>query len=245
MQKCICPNLGENNYQILTFGRNYLNKLLFDFTLICSNEFKKIKDSLPLGVSLLAVSKGCHHESIRELSGFGQLDFGESRLQEALPKKKELNDLNQLRWHFVGKLQKNKVRRVVKEFNFIHSVDSLPLLERISRISQEEQKIPNIFLQVKFRDDPNKGGFIKQDLLQSWTKIISLKNIHIIGLMTIPPKALNSYQKQDLFCECRNLANHLRLKDCSMGMSNDWEDAIEGGATWIRLGSLLFGKRQI
>ena len=212
--------------------------------LLAPNEFKIIKDSLPFGVNLLAVSKGHGHESIRKLSGYGQLDFGESRLQEAIPKKNHLNDLNQLRWHFVGKLQKNKVRGVIKEFDFIHSVDSLPLLERISRIAQEEQKTPNIFLQVKFRDDPNKGGFLKQDLLNNWPKIISLNNINLIGLMTIPPIALNSNQRKDLFCECRNFANHLALKDCSMGMSNDWQEAVEGGATWIRLGSFLFGKRQ-
>ena len=212
--------------------------------MICSNEFKKIKGSLPLGVNLLAVSKGHDHGSIRKLSDFGQLDFGESRLQEAIPKKKDLNDLKQLKWHFVGKLQKNKVRGVIKEFNFIHSVDSLSLIERISRISEEEQKIPNIFLQVKLRDDPQKGGFLKQDLLKNWSKIVSLKNIHLIGLMTIPPIALNFDQRKDLFYECRNLANHLELNDCSMGMSNDWLEALDCGATWIRLGSLLFGKRK-
>ena len=209
-----------------------------------ANEFKKIKHSLPLGVNLLAVSKGHEPESIRKLYGYGQLDFGESRLQEAIPKKNHLNDLNQLRWHFVGKLQKNKVRGVIKEFEFIHSVDSLSLIERISRIAHEEKKIPNIFLQVKFRDDPQKGGFLKQELLKCWPKIVSLKNLHLIGLMTIPPISLNLDQRKDLFCECRNLANHLGLKDCSMGMSNDWEEALEVGATWIRLGSLLFGKRQ-
>ena len=211
--------------------------------LITFNDFKKVKDSLPLGVDLLAVSKGHAQESIRKIYSYGQLDFGESRLQEAIPKKNDLNDLSDLRWHFVGTLQKNKVRGVIKEFDFIHSVDSLPLLERISRISQEEQKTPNIFLQVKFRDDPKKGGFLNQDLLENWPKIISLNNINLIGLMTIPPIALNSFQRKDVFCECRNLANHLGLKDCSMGMSNDWEEAIEVGATWIRLGSLLFGKR--
>ena len=209
-----------------------------------ANEFKKIKHSLPLGVNLLAVSKGQEPDSIRKLYGYGQLDFGESRLQEAIPKKNHLNDLNQLRWHFVGKLQKNKVRGVIKEFEFIHSVDSLSLIERISRIAHEEKKIPNIFLQVKFRDDPQKGGFLKQELLKCWPKIVSLKNIHLIGLMTIPPIFLNLDQRKDLFCECKNLANHLELKDCSMGMSNDWEEALEVGATWIRLGSLLFGKRQ-
>ena len=213
--------------------------------MICPDKFSLVKDSLPIGVNLLAVSKGHHQESIRQLSAYGQLDFGESRLQEALSKKNDLIDLKQLRWHFVGTLQKNKVRRVVKEFDFIHSVDSLSLLERISRISEEEERNPNIFLQVKFRDDPQKGGFLKHDLLKSWPKIVALKNIHLIGLMTIPPIALNLDQRKDLFCECRNLANHLGLKDCSMGMSNDWQEALEGGATWIRIGSLLFGKRPI
>ena len=216
---------------------------LFDLILIYSNEFKIIKDSLPAGVNLLAVSKGHNQESIRQISSYGQLDFGESRFQEAIPKKNDLKDLAQIRWHFIGTLQKNKVRGVIKEFDFIHSADSLPLLERISRISREEQKTPNIFIQVKFRDDPNKGGFLKRDLLESWPKIVSLMNINLIGLMTIPPLGLNSYQRKDVFCECRILANHLGLKDCSMGMSNDWKESIEVGATWIRLGSLLFGKR--
>ncbi len=210
--------------------------------LISFNDFKKLKDSLPIGVHLLAVSKGHNQESIRQLYGYGQLDFGESRLQEAIPKKNDLNDMSQLRWHFVGTLQKNKVRKVVKEFDFIHSVDSLSLLERISRISEEEKKTPKIFLQVKLREDPKKGGFSKQDLLDAWSNIVSLSNIHLIGLMTIAPIALNSFQRKELFYECKNLANHLGLKDCSMGMSNDWKDATEGGATWIRLGSLLFGK---
>ena len=212
--------------------------------MICSNKLNLIKDSLPKGVNLLAVSKGHNQESIRKISGVGQVDFGESRLQEAIPKKNELKDLTQLRWHFLGTLQKNKVRGVIKEFEFIHSVDSLPLLERISRISKEEQKTPKIFLQVKFRDDPKKGGFLKQDLLKCWSNIVSLENIHLIGLMTIPPLALNACQRKDLFSECRNLANDFGLKDCSMGMSNDWEEAIECGSTWIRLGSLLFGKRK-
>ena len=211
---------------------------------IDSHEFKSITNSLPLGASLLAVSKGHDQESIRKLSGYGQVDFGESRLQEAVLKKNELNDLKQLRWHFVGTLQRNKVRGVIKEFDFIHSVDSLSLLERISRISLEEQKTPNLFLQVKFRNDPKKGGFLKEDLLNSWSRIIALNNVNLIGLMTIPPIALDSYQRKDLFHECKNLANHLGLKDCSMGMSNDWKEAIEVGATWIRLGSFLFGKRR-
>ncbi len=212
--------------------------------MIGSNEFTRIKDSLPPGVNLLAVSKGHSHESIRKIFGYGQLDFGESRLQEAISKKIDLHDLKQLRWHFVGRLQKNKVRGVIREFDYIHSVDSLSLIERISRISQEENKTPKIFLQVKLKDDPNKGGFIKQDLMSNWSNITSLKNINLMGLMTIPPITLNPQQTNDLFFECRNFANHLGLKDCSMGMSNDYQEAVQAGSTWIRLGFLLFGNRQ-
>ena len=80
--------------------------------------------------------------------------------------------------------------------------------------------------------------------MKSWSKIISLSNINLIGLMTISPISLNPHQRKDLFSECRKFSDHLGLKDCSMGMSNDWQEAIEGGSTWIRLGSLLFGKRQ-
>ena len=212
--------------------------------MIDSDGLNKLKELLPSGVSLLAVSKGQPKDSIRKLFDYGHLDFGESRLQEAILKKSDLNDIELIRWHFIGTLQKNKVRGVIKEFDYIHSVDSLPLLERISRISKEEQKTPNIFLQVKFRDDPKKGGFLKHDLLESWPNIISLDNIKLIGLMTIPPIDLNPHQRKEVFCECRNLANHLGLRHCSMGMSNDWEESIEFGATWIRLGSLLFGQRK-
>ncbi len=213
--------------------------------MISLNGFHQIKESLPSGINLLAVSKGHPQETIRYLSSYGQVDFGESKLQEAIKKKKELNDLHQLKWHFVGKLQKNKVRGVIKEFDFIHSVDSVTLLERISRIADEEGKVPNIFLQVKFREDPSKGGFSKQELLNSWPKILSFNNLHLAGLMAIPPFALDLNQRKELFCECRNLSNHLGLKDCSMGMSHDWKEAVASGATWIRLGSILFGKRLI
>ncbi len=206
---------------------------------------QEIKNRLPAGVSLLAVSKSQNEESIRDLAGFGQVDFGESRLQEAIKKKKNLYDLSRLKWHFVGKLQKNKVRGVIKEFDFIHSVDSISLLDRISKIAEEERKMPKIFLQVKFRDDPSKGGFLVEDLLESWSRINATNNIHLIGLMTIPPISLDFNQRKDLFRDCRNLANHLKLKDCSMGMSKDWGEAVEAGSTWIRVGSLLFGKRQI
>jgi len=192
---------------------------------------------------LLAVSKGHPAALIRQLAELGQQDFGESRLQEALPKLEALADLKVLRWHFIGRLQANKVRAVVRSFAVIHSVDSQPLAERISRIAAEENCCPEVLLQVKLRDDPTKGGFSLEQLKQAWPELVQLPHLKIIGLMTMAPLALDLEQRQELFRDCRDLADQLDLSDCSMGMSGDWPVAIKAGATWLRLGSILFGAR--
>ena len=208
-----------------------------------AQKWRQLVKCLPSGVNLLAVSKGHPSSSIRSLAELGQIDFGESRLQEALPKLDALKDFKNIRWHFIGRLQSNKVRGVVKSFDVIHSVDSCPLAERISRIAEEESKAPQIFLQVKFLEDLNKGGFAPQDLLQKWPKLLKLTNLKILGLMTMSPKGLDLQGRISLFRNCRDLTNQLDLKDCSMGMSGDWKEAVQEGATWLRLGSSLFGIR--
>ena len=195
------------------------------------------------GTNVLAVSKGKPAEAIRSLAKNGQVDFGESRLQEALAKIDILKDLPGLRWHFIGHLQANKVRGVVKNFDVIHSVHSLKLAERISRISVEEQKIPEVMCQVKFREDPSKTGFSVDHLLEVWNNLLVLPNIKITGLMTISPLEIDLVERKKLFQECRLLANKLSLPDCSMGMSHDWQEAVDAGATWVRLGTALFGER--
>ena len=195
-------------------------------------------------MNLLAVSKGHPASAIRLLTCNGQRDFGESRIQEALPKMDLLKDLSQIRWHFIGHLQANKVRKVIKSFTFIHSVDSFSLSERISRIAQEENCLPKVMLQIKLREDPSKGGFSMENLQRFWPQLIRLSHINIIGLMTIPPIHLDLQERKKVFVECREFANKLELTDCSMGMSNDWEEALECGATWIRVGSFLFGQRK-
>ena len=98
-------------------------------------------------------------------------------------------------------------------------------------------------LQVKLSDDPTKGGFNPELLLSKWTEIQELKNITLTGLMTINPRGLSSKENLKLFQKCRSLADSLKLPDCSMGMSGDWEEAIDAGSTWLRLGSLIFGGR--
>ena len=207
------------------------------------SNYSKIKKKLPLNVNLLAVSKGFSSQEIKIINNEGQNDFGESRLQEAIEKQLLLKDSKNIKWHFIGRLQSNKIRKIVQNFAYIHSVDSLEKLLKISNIAFEEQKNPLIMLQVKLSDDPTKGGFNPKILIEKWDQIKKLKSIQITGLMTINPKGLNSIENIKLFKKCRQLADSLKLKDCSMGMSGDWEEAVEAGSTWLRLGSIIFGNR--
>ena len=205
--------------------------------------YLKIKNKIPSNVNILAVSKGFKSQEIKTIQNLGQDDFGESKFQEAFKKQLVLKDLKQINWHFIGRIQSNKIRKIVQNFKYIHSVDSFEKLQKISNISSEEKKNPSIMLQVKFSDDPTKGGFNPDFLILSWEEIQELKNIKLIGLMTINPRGLSSKENLKLFKECRSLADKFQLPDCSMGMSGDWEEAIDAGSTWLRLGSLIFGDR--
>ncbi len=205
-------------------------------------DYINIKKILPKGVNLLAVSKGFQSSDIEYIQSLGQTDFGESKVQEALlkPVFKSTNNLN---WHFIGRIQTNKIRKIVENFDFIHSVDSYKKLLKISQVSIELQKMPKVFIQIKLAHDPEKAGLLHSELIANWDQIKQIKGIHIIGLMTINPKGLSPKQNFELFNKCRLIADKLELPHCSMGMSNDWEEAIKAGATWIRLGSIIFGKR--
>ena len=204
----------------------------------------QIKKQLPLNVNLLAVSKGFSSKEIKIINNLGQNDFGESRFQEAIEKKILLDDLKNIKWHFIGRVQTNKIRKIVQNFEYIHSVDSYEKLLKISNVSFEEKRNPIVMLQVKLSDDPNKGGFNPKVLLEKWDQIKEFKSIKIKGLMTINPKGLSSIENIKLFKKCRHLADSLKLQDCSMGMSGDWEEAVKAGSTWLRLGSTIFGNRK-
>ena len=205
--------------------------------------YLKIKNKIPSNVNILAVSKGFKSQEIKTIQNIGQNDFGESKFQEAFEKQLILKDFKQIKWHFIGRIQSNKIRKIVQNFKYIHSVDSFEKLQKISRISYEEKKNPYIMLQVKLSDDPSKGGFEPDLLISKWSEIQELKNITLKGLMTINPRGLSSKENSELFKKCRSLADSLQLPDCSMGMSGDWEEAIDSGSTWLRLGSLIFGDR--
>lgn len=203
-----------------------------------------IQAQLPPGCRLLAVSKGQPAAAIRALAAAGQRSFAESRLQEAATKQQELADLPDLDWHFIGRLQANKVRPVLRTFTTIHSVDSLALAERLARIAAEEQRAPQVLLQVKLRPDPSKGGFEPQELLRDWPQLQQLAPLQITGLMTIAPLVLELQERRSLFQDCAALAGELGLHELSMGMSGDWREAAASGSTWVRIGSALFGERQ-
>ena len=208
-----------------------------------ANRLAALRAELPPRTRLLAVSKGQPATVIREAVAAGQRSFGESRLQEALAKRAELADLEPLDWHFIGRLQANKARQVLRHFTTLHSLDSLELAQRLQRLAIEEGLSPALFLQVKLRPDPGKTGFEPEALRQAWPQLRRLEPLRLVGLMTIPPLGLNETELRELFHDCAALAAELELKELSMGMSGDWRPAVAAGSTWVRLGSGLFGAR--
>ncbi len=208
-----------------------------------AERFAEVRRDLPPTCRLLAVSKGQGADVIREAVALGQRSFGESRLQEALGKQEQLKDLGPLDWHFIGRLQANKARAVLRHFGTLHSLDSLPLAERLQRIALEEGVAPVVFAQVKLRPDPGKTGFAADALRQAWPRLVDLAPLRLRGLMTLAPQGLEREERLALFQDCAALARELQLPELSMGMSGDWREAVEAGATWIRLGSGLLGVR--
>jgi pyridoxal phosphate enzyme (YggS family) len=202
-----------------------------------------LRRQLPSATRLLAVSKGQPAEAIRSAVAAGHRSFGESRLQEAVAKQAQLQDLGPLDWHFIGRLQANKARGVLRSFATIHSVDSPELAERLQRIAAEEGLAPAILFQVKLAPDPAKTGFDPELLRQAWPRLSRMEPLRPVGLMTIAPLGLDRQERLALFGRCRDLAAELGLGELSMGMSGDWPEAVAAGSTWVRLGSGLFGPR--
>jgi pyridoxal phosphate enzyme (YggS family) len=202
-----------------------------------------VRERMPRGVQLLAVSKGQPAAAVRQAVAHGQRSFGESRLQEAMAKQAELADLEPLDWHFIGRLQANKARGVVRCFGTIHSLDSLALAERLQRIAAEEGRSPALFAQVKLRSDPTKTGFSADELRALRDRLGAMAPLRLVGMMTIPPLGLAAADRCRLYREAAALAASLELPQLSMGMSDDWPEAVAAGATWVRLGTGLFGPR--
>ncbi|MEY4244159.1 MAG: hypothetical protein RLZZ245_1744 [Verrucomicrobiota bacterium] len=199
------------------------------------------------GVSLIAVSKTFPADSIREAYEAGQLQFGESRIQEAEPKIEVLPC--QLEWHFIGRVQRNKVRKILQNFRVVHGVDSLRLASFMNEVAKDLAVTPQIFLQVNLAGEVSKGGFLESDLWNEMDSLLGLKQLDLVGLMCIPPAEVNKAASRRWFAALRDLRDRLELRfdvklpSLSMGMSGDYEIAIEEGATHVRVGSAIFGGR--
>ncbi|ACB52063.1 UPF0001-containing protein [Crocosphaera subtropica ATCC 51142] len=209
----------------------------------------KIMGQIPSDIRLVAVTKKKSVAAIKEAYNYGIRDFAESRVQEALEKQEQLQDYQDICWHFIGHIQTNKAKKVLENFHWIHSVDSLKLAEYLDKLAAKTFISPHVCLQVKILPDPNKYGWTVEELWQDLPELESFKHIKIDGLMTILPLGLSQVECLDTFEKTKKLAtkitekSSLQLKELSMGMSNDYLLAVEKGATMIRLGTIIFGER--
>ncbi|AKG22254.1 YggS family pyridoxal phosphate-dependent enzyme [Calothrix sp. 336/3] len=211
----------------------------------------QICSQLPTSVRLIAVSKQMPSAYIRAAYNVGIRNFGESRIQEAVNKQAELQDLSDITWHFIGHLQSNKAKKALEHFQWIHSVDNLKLAQRLDQLASELAVSPQVCLQVKILPDANKSGWSVTELLEDLPTLNLCKNLQIQGLMTIPPVGLRESEILDVFNQTSKLAesiqqqnwSNIQMPELSMGMSGDYKLAIQAGATMIRLGTILFGDR--
>ena len=216
-----------------------------------SEQIANIRTSLPSTVRLIAVTKRVSTEFMREAYAAGIRDFAESRIQEAASKQAELQDLSDITWHFIGHLQTNKARKALELFPWIHSVDNLPLAQRLNTLAQELGVTPNVCLQVKILPDANKSGWTVPELFADLEALNQCKNLQIQGLMTIPPQGLEDGEILTVFNSTCELAqaiqsqnwSNITMQQLSMGMSGDYQLAVQAGATMVRLGTILFGQR--
>jgi PLP dependent protein len=198
-------------------------------------------------VALVAISKTHEAEKVREAIEAGQSLFGESRVQEARVKIPELP--SNLRWHFVGHLQKNKIRHALPLFELIHSIDSLALAQDANRIAEDEGLHPRVLLEVNVAGEGSKFGFNPEKLRAEMESLLALPRLSILGLMCIPPIAEEAETSRKYFVELRELRDrlqkefHVDLAQLSMGMTQDFGVAIEEGASLVRVGTAIFGER--
>ena len=214
---------------------NNINNLIFvENTLKSENiDLKK--------VSIIAVSKTFPIDEINPLINHGQIHFGENKVQEALEKWTDIKQsFNHIQLHMIGKLQTNKVKFVVPLFDYIHSLDSLKLAEKISAEQKKINKKLKIFIQINIGNEDQKSGINEDQLENFYKNCVHKLNLDIIGLMCLPPK---NEDTKNYFLKMKNLAKKIEVNELSMGMSNDYLDAAKTGSTFLRIGSKIFGKR--
>lgn len=205
----------------------------------------------PDAVHLVAVTKSVPVERISLAVDAGARIFGENRLQEALPKIAALGGGRGLQWHFIGRLQRRKVKAVVGTFEMIHSVDSVDLAAEIDRRAADAGIQQNVLLEVNAGGEATKAGFSPDEAANAVTTLDAMPNLSVRGLMVIPPPGPDAEASRPYFRAMRELARSLasprltrvRMEELSMGMSRDFEVAVEEGATLVRIGTAIFGER--
>jgi len=200
-------------------------------------------------ITIVAVSKTFPAETIRAAHEAGLRHFGENRIQEFEAKQATQLGFADAIWHFIGHLQKNKIRQALPLFELMHGIDSLALAQDLQRIADEEGIHPHILLQVNLAGEASKHGFAPETLRRDLEAILSFGRLTIGGLMTIPPLASEPEASRRYFVGLRELRDQLdaefglHLRELSMGMSGDYQVAIEEGATLVRVGTAIFGER--
>jgi pyridoxal phosphate enzyme (YggS family) len=217
-----------------------------------------IRKNIPVGVTLVCVSKFHANEAIMEAYDCGERDFGESRVQELLPKYEALP--KDIRWHFIGHLQTNKVKQIVPFVHMIHSVDSVRLLETINREAEKIGRRVKVLLEVHVAKEETKSGFTPEEFLSLNTQLSTLNNVEVCGVMGMATNTDDQTEWRRCFREIKSLASSLiasspisyseashssqsERPQISMGMSDDYRVAIEEGSTMVRIGSTIFGIR--
>ncbi len=204
----------------------------------------------PDSIRLVAVSKTKPAEQVMAAIEAGVTTFGENYIQEAREKINTLST-HPVSWHFIGHLQTNKAKYVVKLFDLIHSVDTLKLAKEINRKAQKIDKIQQVLVQVNIAEEASKSGTREQDALELIQAISEMKNLSIQGLMTMPPFYNDPEKARPFFSALRILSNRIQeqaipnvsMTELSMGMTGDFETAIQEGATLVRIGTAIFGQR--
>jgi pyridoxal phosphate enzyme (YggS family) len=192
-------------------------------------------------VEIIAVSKTFPIDQILPLIEYGHKHFGENKVQEAIVKWSDLKLKNKkINLHLIGKLQSNKVKNAVKIFDYIHSLDNIKLANKIAVEQKKINKSLKLFIQINIGNENQKNGLMPDDLKNFYNQCINELNLNIIGLMCIPPQTGNM---RDYFNKMLELKNSVGLKDLSMGMSNDYLEAANCGASFLRIGSKIFGER--
>jgi pyridoxal phosphate enzyme (YggS family) len=210
------------------------------------SHYKNIKKEIEsclsnISINLIVVTKGRSLSDIEKIINVGHIHFGENRVQESINKWRNILNLNpNIKLHFIGKLQTNKVADVIKHFSFIHSLDNDKLAIKISLEEKKLEKTLSYFIQVNLGEENQKSGILKQDLPRFVNYCKNDLKLNVIGLMCLPPINEDS---DKYFKELRQLAFDNNLKELSMGMSNDYISAIKNGSTFIRIGSAIFEEK--